>query len=207
TTALSLSGAVAIAPGMSSTCALLAIGRMECWGSNHSGQLGDGTNIPHITPAVVAGLANVRQMALGRTEVACAAFDGQLSCWGSNVFGVVGDGTGMDRYSPVGLAIPGRPVAQVSVGYTLACALTVAGTPYCWGENNVGQLGDGTTIDHTTPAQAVVPGLPIAATHVSGGLWHTCKVVSDGGIRCWGNNTWGQLGSVSPADSTSPVDV
>ena len=95
---------------------------------------------------------------------------------------------------------------QISAGRGLhTCALTTESGVKCWGQNSNGQLGDGTTADSTTPVD--VSGLPSGIVQLSAGSSHTCALTTDGGVKCWGFNGYGQLGDGTKRDSTKPVDV
>ena len=92
----------------------------------------------------------------------------------------------------------------IAADYYHTCALLGNGTVRCWGWNNYGQLGDGTTTQRNTPA--TVSELS-GATAVAAGLYHTCALLGDGTVRCWGWNLFGQLGNGDPIYVTQPVVV
>jgi len=132
---------------------------------------------------------------------------GAIYCWGSNWLGQLGDGSTADSKTPVAVAgalsfsafTAGR---GEGLGHT--CGLTSAGVGYCWGHNLLGELGDGSRTNSTTPV-AVAGGLRFSA--LTGGEGHTCGLTSDSAAYCWGLNMWGQLGNGSTSMSTTPVVV
>lgn len=129
---------------------------------------------------------------------------GGVRCWGMNTYGELGDGTTTDRSTPVEVTGLRSPVASVATNAAHSCAVTTSGTVVCWGRNDSGQLGDGTTRDSPTPVE--VTGLS-GVTAVSIGGAHTCAVTTSDTVWCWGRNTDGQLGDGRRAASTTPVAV
>ncbi|MCZ6614398.1 MAG: hypothetical protein O6920_01260, partial [Chloroflexi bacterium] len=93
----------------------------------------------------------------------------------------------------------------VSVGIEHTCALTTTGGLRCWGDNSEGQLGDGTTTDRVTPVN--VAGLTNGVAAVSVGGAHTCALTTNGGLRCWGSNSEGELGDGTTTNRIMPVNV
>ncbi|MBN1439631.1 MAG: hypothetical protein JW929_09500 [Anaerolineales bacterium] len=199
-------GVAAIAAGGNHTCALTRGGAVKCWGSNRYGQLGDGSVEDRPAPVGVEGLAaGVDSIAAGGFH-SCAIVAGTaLKCWGGNAFGQVGDSTATDRPLPADVKwLAGTP-ASVSAGYDFSCAIMRAGNLRCWGNNEFGQLGDGTNAVHHTPVSVL--GLESKALLLAAGYYTACAVTADGRMKCWGNNLYGQLGDGSTVNSTLPVEV
>jgi alpha-tubulin suppressor-like RCC1 family protein/pimeloyl-ACP methyl ester carboxylesterase len=201
------SGVTAITAGGQHNCVLMANGGAKCWGNNGSGQLGDGTATQHNTPVDVSGLASgVTAIAAGGAHT-CALIGNGLKCWGSNSGGQLGsDNTPIKRLTPVDVTGLTNGVTAIEAGRH-TCALTSGGGAKCWGGNSVGQLGDGTTFARSTPVD--VSGLTSGVTAIAVGDLHTCTLTADGGVKCWGSNSVGQLGNgtTTPIPQTTPVDV
>jgi alpha-tubulin suppressor-like RCC1 family protein len=200
------SGVTAIAAGLDYTCALTSGGGVECWGDNGFGKLGDGTATDRYEPVDVAGLASgVVALAAGHSHTCALTRVGGVKCWGRNAFGELGDGTTNDRYRPGGVAGLASGVVGLSAGGYHSCAVTAGGGATCWGDNSDGALGDGTTTDRYVPVD--VSGLTSGVDAISAGLTHSCAVTSAGGVRCWGNNAFGELGDGTVSDRLVPVNV
>ena len=117
---------------------------------------------------------------------------GGLKCWGNNNAGQLGDGTNTNRDTPVDVTGLTTAVAAVSAGRRHTCALTAAGGLKCWGANDEGRLGDGSTTPRTTPVD--VSGQISNVAAVDAGRFHACVLTSAGGPKCWGRNDGGPLG-------------
>ena len=186
----SAASASAVSAGNTHTCALTTAGGLRCWGLNDFGQLGDATTTDRTTPVDVVGLTSgVAAVAAGEDYTCGLTTPGGLKCWGSNNFGQLGDGTGGsfgDRSTtPVDVSGLTSGVAAVSAGFVHTCALTTAGGLKCWGRNDTGRLGDGTTTNRITPVD--VSGLASGVAAVSAGGGHTCALTTAGGLKWWGS--------------------
>lgn len=195
-----------ISAGRAHTCALTRSDGAKCWGLNAWGQLGDGTTTNSYTPSNATGLMSGLTAigAGGAHTCALNAFDG-LRCWGWNGFGQLGDGTIEDRFTSVDVTGLTSGVAAIATGEDHTCAVTTSGGAKCWGNNSSGQLGDGTTAHSYTPVD--VTGLSSGVAGIAAGVSHTCALTTSGGVKCWGNNDYGQLGNSSTTRSPTPVDV
>jgi alpha-tubulin suppressor-like RCC1 family protein len=207
------SGVTALTLGGGHNCVLMADGGVKCWGGNAAGALGNGTAAHYMTPIDVIGLAsNISDVVTGASHTCALTEAGSVKCWGWNSFGQLGNGaSGTNSPVPVDVVGLSSGVAALSISSTLhTCALTNAGGVKCWGRNQAGQLGDGTTEQRTTPVDVV--GLASGVTAVVAGGSHTCALTSAGGVKCWGNNYSGQLGFENDGSNpmriySNPVDV
>ena len=201
----------AVSAGGQYTCVLLPDRTAQCAGRNQFGQLGNGTFDDSSVPVEVSGLTTATGLGTG-DEFACALRgDGTVQCWGAGDSGQRGDGTfSLTSAVPVGVSGLTGAVA-VSGGYEHACALRGDGTVQCWGRNVDGQLGDGTTANPSTgpPGSSVpvaVSGIR-SADAITAGAYHTCALLADGTVQCWGRNHQGQLGDGTTTSSSTPVPV
>jgi alpha-tubulin suppressor-like RCC1 family protein/predicted thioesterase len=194
---------VAVAAGGSQTCALLGGGAVKCWGLNFDGQVGDGSTVDRTAPVDVVGLsAGVQAIAAGTYHTCAVMLSGGAKCWGGNESGELGDGQPGDRRIPEPVFGLANDVTAISAGDFHGCAVA-GGAVKCWGANFDGQLGDGTTTDSLAPVDVVGLSSGVAAVSASG--LHSCALLTNGGVKCWGNNSWGQLGDGSYVGRTTPV--
>jgi hypothetical protein len=195
-----------IAGGLYHSCAVTAAGAAMCWGLNAQGQLGDATLVDKTTPVPVTGLSSdVIAVTAGAFHSCALTIAGAVKCWGSNSWGQLGDGTNMAATTPVAVEGLTSGVVAITAGRYFTCALTEAGAALCWGRNDFGQLGNGTTTDSTVPVS--VSGLSSSVARISGGFAHTCAVTDAGAVSCWGSNSHGQLGNGTTTDELVPVQV
>ncbi len=131
--------------------------------------------------------------------------DGAVECWGSNSRGQLGDGTTISRNLPAEVIGLDDEVVQVDVGTGHTCALLENGGVQCWGNNSSGQLGIGSTENSLEPVDVI--GLPGEVDMIGSGYKHTCALLKNGDVYCWGRNLDGQLGDGTTDGSNSPRKV
>lgn len=202
------------------TCGLNPSNKLYCWGNNEFKQLGTIWHNFYDGPMAVFAHHNFTQVSPGQTHVCAIKSDGIVYCWGSNVYGVLGSGGLIYEWSmgypvvyeptsvqmPISLEDPDIRFAKISSGYNISCALTTTGNAYCWGRNDYGQLGNGTTSAASAPVAVTMPsGVTFSEIFVS--FWTTCALSTTGTAYCWGRNNSSQLGDGTTNDSTVPVAV
>ena len=189
------------------SCALDSLGQVRCWGSNGSGQLGDGTQQTHLTPVMVSGLGTGHKSIAAGVAHSCAVTEaGAAMCWGNNFYGQLGDGSKTDRPMPVGVSGLTSGVKGVGAGRNHSCAVTILGAAKCWGVNISRQLGDGSNTDSSVPVDVV--GLDEGVNDIDAGWQFSCALTSAGAVLCWGANDAGQLGNGDAGTSQyEPVAV
>ncbi len=187
-------------------CAVRSDDSLWCWGRGEVGQLGEGLTIHRSAPVPVVGMSGgVSTVALGEGHACAVKTDGSLWCWGYNDRGQLGDASTISRSTPVAVIGMAGGVTSVAMYAGHSCAVKTDGSLWCWGSNDHGQLGDGTTVDKTTP---ICPtGMHTQVRAVSVGLLHTCALRTDDSVWCWGRGTEGQLGNSAAVTSPVPVQV
>ncbi len=192
----------AIALGHHHACAILdSSGGLRCWGYNEYGQLGDETSENRSTPVDVVGLSSgVISVAAGENHT-CAVLDtGLVYCWGLNSVGQLGTGDTTHWYIPAPVDIAPDSATSVSTFGDHTCVLLDSGRVTCWGYNEHGQVGDGTMgLGHFSADPVAVEintehDLLEDAAAIAVGGFHTCVLTTTGGVKCWGDNTHGEIG-------------
>ena len=204
-----LRGVAELALGDDFSCARLGDRTVSCWGSDSFGQLAGGTSTGNsrATPVLVPGLADVAFIRAGDWHAAAVSAVGEVKFWGRNNVGQYGDGAEVDLATPtVNPAILQPPA--LALGGFHGCAIVSGGrTVKCWGWNEFGQLGDGSS------GKLAVKRAPVAVAKLDEvkdlalGENHSCALLVSGEVRCWGSDEYGQLGDGGRRDSARPVAV
>jgi alpha-tubulin suppressor-like RCC1 family protein len=192
--------------GNAYTCGVTTANRAYCWGNNGNGQVGDSTKVTtRVQPSAVKTALLFRQIDAGGYHTCAISTSNLAYCWGYGGFGQIGNGgSSQARIYPA--AVGGmRAFDHVSAGGHHSCGVTLSRVTYCWGQDNEGQLGDGTAPHNQPRPVQVLGGLTLA--QVSTGFYHTCGRTTGGRIWCWGDNMFGQLGDGSVADRGIPGEV
>lgn len=193
---------VAVGAGLGFTCALRKDGHLACFGDDAVGELGDGGGGPFGTPVEIPGAAGL--VATG-TSHTCAAGATGARCFGKDDFGEAGDGGGPDRLEPVDVAGDLPALTALAAGQDHGCFIEAAGALFCFGRDEMGQLGDGRS------GKGTMAGTPLAVaagthfTAVGAGGYATCAIDDRKILWCFGDGQNGRLGDGTGNSSTVPV--
>jgi alpha-tubulin suppressor-like RCC1 family protein len=176
------------------------------WGAGASGVLGDGGTSSRSTPAqTLTGTNDWRQVDATFSHVAAIKTNGTLWIWGNGANGGLGDNSTISKSSPVQTISGGTNWRQVSVGQCFTTAIKTDGTLWTWGVNNVGQLGNNSTLPRSSPVQTISGGTNWR--QVSAGIHYTAAIKTDGTLWLWGCGSSGILGNNSTIPQSSPVQT
>ncbi|WAS92707.1 DUF4215 domain-containing protein [Nannocystis punicea] len=206
-----IGGAIRIAAGGYHTCVILTGKKVRCWGYGALGQLGVDNVYSQSAPKDdVPGITGARRLALG-TRHSCALLeDDTVRCWGYNTQGELGQGHASKGEMPPPAVPLGGPVQAIAAGAFHNCALMMGGTVRCWGDNSVGQLGNGTLNEDIgdEPGEIeLIEDVDLggdAAKEIAAGFGHTCALLEGGGVKCWGVADEGTLGYAKSGKFPNP---
>jgi len=193
--------------GVSHTCAIDDAGGARCWGARTGGGLGDGQSAGtyNIPGAVQASGTLFTEISAGQNFTCALDTAGALWCWGVNNSGQLGSGGTTMSTVPQRAIVPvGMTFNQISAGASHACALATTGEVLCWGYNNQGRLGDGTTTNRLipTPVNSIKTFVRVQA-----GRFHSCAIDTDDQLHCWGANGYNQIHEMNTEPVLSPLPV
>jgi alpha-tubulin suppressor-like RCC1 family protein len=187
-------------------CATTLNGNVLCWGFNSAGQLGDGTTENATLPVYVLNIDHeIAMVNAGDSHTCGITYVGGVKCWGDNTYGQLGDGSTYRSAIPVITNGLGGTVVNLSGGGSHTCAVLADNSAQCWGHNQGGQLGDGTTFMRISPTY--VTGLITPVSLLDGGATHTCAVTIYGAAVCWGSHANGQIGDGTNPWVLTPIEV
>ena len=207
---------VEVTVGQVTACALMESGNIYCWGSGYYGKMGNGE--PWSDDYVNTEMRQVllpegqggQTVSISGGHICTILDNGDVYCWGRGNQGQLGYGGTSNRNIPAKVNLPGqRSAIAISTGTYMTCAITTDGMGYCWGENDEGQLGNGTTNSRrTTPVEVLFPSgyTPVS---ISAGDDFSCALMDNRKVMCWGENNDGRLGQgpLATDDETTPVWV
>ncbi len=206
-----LASAESFSVGPNTACALTATNQVVCWGPNPHGGLGF-PSVDWVTPfgpqtIPLPTSETYQQVSAGQAHACALTTAGDIYCWGSGGNGELGNGNNFDSPDPVLVDRPaGETFTDVSAGEWFTCAATASGQAYCWGWNNRGRLGNGTTNDANIPTP-VSQSSGVELVDLEAGGEFVCGIATDDAGYCWGAGDVGQMGNGSFSDSFTPVGV
>ena len=212
------------------TCALFPDNTVKCWGLNYYGELGNNLTTDSLTPVNaytsdtdITPLANAISVTAGDLYTCAPLSDNTVKCWGYNIKGQLGNDSYADSNTPVVVQTsdtdpaPLSDVIAIAASFLHTCVLIdddsdgIGNSVKCWGFNYYGQLGNNSMVDSKTPVTvhaSVSDATPLSdVVSISTSNFHTCALLLAGTMKCWGNNSYGQLGNGTTVDSFVPVGV
>jgi alpha-tubulin suppressor-like RCC1 family protein len=189
--------------------ALTSTGRVLAWGDGEFGQLGDGKNVSTDTPVYVKlpRHTKVTAVAAGVGHLFAVTSTGSLLAWGDNGFGDLGIGATGVRRTPVRVKLPrGVKIVSASAGLIHSLALTTTGKVLAWGDNEAGQLGDGSATDSSVPVWVHLPKHAHIVA-VAAGRYHSLALTRGGKILAWGLGDTGALGTGNSDNQELPIQI
>jgi alpha-tubulin suppressor-like RCC1 family protein len=196
---------IQVAAGDRTAYALRADGTIWAWGDNSTGALGINSTASFVATATqVMGLTNVVSISAGVSHALALRSDGTVYSWGDNSHGELGF-SGSSQPAPVEVTSLPLPAKAINAGYYTSAVILGDGTVRDWGLNQWGGLGNGTSgVDSTSPVQPSLGN--VTAVGLSSGVGDIAAGLSDGTVRTWGYNAFGELGNGSTTNSAVPVN-
>jgi hypothetical protein len=206
-----------LAAGFAHVCGASRGGTVYCWGDNTYGEIGIGKRVSRVLhPTAIATSIPMQSVASGSIYACAIATDGLAYCWGDNSAGQLGDGTAHAHSTPQpvtgGLRFTSLAASRGNSVMDHTCGITTEHAAYCWGANSSGEAGGpAETACIAFGLAALCNTLPIAvrslgaAVAVDAGTTHSCAILTDGSMSCWGDNDKGEIGDGTHSDQTAPV--
>ena len=203
----SAGGVMQLVAGTGFMCVLGNNNSLYCWGNDawytdRLNQTAFNYTAPNLGSPTATGISKI---AAGENFLCALSTTNTIKCYGWNIasiLGATGPGTYATAASAVTMTLPSGTPASISAGGAHACAMNTTGNLYCWGANNHGQVGDGTTANRNSPTL-----ITTSVSKVSLGRNHSCAVLTSGAVKCWGENSFGQVGDATTTQRTSPTSI
>ena len=207
-----------ISSGYDYTVALDKNGKVYAWGRNNYGQLGDGTTTNSNIPICISDIptnplnkVKIKEISAGNSHAVAIDEEGKVYTWGNNWSGQLGDGTTTRSNIPICISDISTNlinIKEISAGHNYTVAIDENGKVYAWGDNDSGELGDGTTEDSRVPiCISDISTNLINIKEISAGQSHTVAIDEDGKVYTWGANWDGRLGDGTTTDSNIPICI
>ncbi|MCM1258150.1 MAG: leucine-rich repeat protein [Roseburia sp.] len=196
-----LSNVISFANSFGPRAAITLDRELYCWGDNWQGQVGNGEN-HRIQTMPVKVLDDVISISMGYEYSSAITSNGDLYCWGSNVLGEIGNGTKREQLKPIKVL---SNVVSAFMGYDYrphSGAITSNGDLYCWGTNDDGQVGNGTTEIQLTPVKILSDVITVSVDDTC-----NCAITFNGDVYCWGDAVGGQVGNGTTEDQLTPIKI
>jgi alpha-tubulin suppressor-like RCC1 family protein len=205
-----------ISSGSGFTCGLTLTGKAYCWGTSKEGALGN--TITSSSPIAIDNVIGktpitFSSITTGNSHTCALNLKGAAYCWGNNEYGELGNSSTKNSNIPIEVSVPKDESSiifnSISTFEQHTCGLSTSGKAYCWGANEYGQLGNGSTTNSSVPIAVAssANGETLTFSSIDAGLYHTCGLTIMKKAYCWGLNDSGELGNNTTKNSSIPVPV
>jgi alpha-tubulin suppressor-like RCC1 family protein len=205
------SRAIQVVAGLAFSCALLSDGTAQCWGSDANGQLANGVGVTPTTAASSAFGSGYTSLSAGSSHACARQSSGQAVCWGLNSSDQLSSPAPANttEHSPRLVTSDGASavggIKLIQAGGSTTCLVSSSDDVFCWGNDTFEQRGDGAgTNPSPYPVSLSVTGPARLFHHIDVGATHACATSREGAVACWGDNSYGQIGT---AIGNSRVDA
>lgn len=195
-----------IATGNIFSCGIANNGNTYCWGRNNTGQLGDNSFVDKPQPVLVAGAHTFTEISAGSAHVCGIDENNVAYCWGSNSHGQLGNNSTIASNVPVAVDGGATTFTKISAGGSFTCGIDENNVAYCWGRNNVGQLGNNDATFTNQDEPTLVSG-GLTFNDIAAGWLHACGIATNGSTYCWGSGGQGEIGNNAILDRRVPTLV
>jgi len=186
---------VEVAVGENHSCAITSAGQLRCWGQNSYGQVGHSSSSTAnvLTPTIVDSSSTYTRIKTRANHTCGITSSGVLKCWGYNFFSQIGNNSTTNQMLPL-VVDSGTSYSSIAVGEQHTCGVTSAGSLKCFGQNTNGQIGNNTTSTSVGSPTIIDQDVVYSAQNNYQLGAHTCLLLNNSQLKCWGNNGQGQLG-------------
>ena len=197
---------VQISTGSYHACGVTKSGVAKCWGDGWDGKLGNQNTSVQDSPIIADPGTLYKKIEAGRNHTCGITSQDKLKCWGANSNSQLGVASPSSSIIPIEIDST-ESYKEISLGDDTTCAITTSGILKCWGANTNGQVGNNTTVKQTTPAVIDSGETYLKVSVGSNWNYHSCAITTSNKLKCWGNNTYGQIGDNSTTQRLTPVPV
>ncbi len=201
-----------VSTGTTLSCGIANTGKIYCWGTGSSGQIGNGVNDNVNIPTSVtkpSGVDSFNAVSTNNNFSCALANTGQVYCWGVGISGQIGNSANSNVNVPTAVTMPSGVDSfnAVSTNTNFSCAIANTGKIYCWGTGSIGRIGNGANSNVNIPTSVTMPSGVESFSAVSTNSNFSCAIANNGNIYCWGTGSSGRIGNGANSNVNVPTAV